>query len=260
MVRDFFLDSSKLECVRSYKYLGFIITPSGEINTGLKDLRDRGFKAFMKIKRDLGIFNQNVSTALLLFNSLVKPIILYCSDFWGPLKIPKSTSAGDLYEYMSKSSPVEKLYSSICKQTIGVQKQTTNIGVLLELGVVPLFLYSIKFSINNWERIRNGNANPYLLSAFHESNRLKLPWSENIYTLIDSVGMNSLRVNDYSDKPPFIHKKMFQRMSDLFHQNSFEKINCESHKLRSYAIFRTKTGLMLQNDSSLQNFVYQTIG
>ena len=147
MVRDFFLNSSKVECVRSYKYLGFIITPSGEINTGLKDLRDRGFKAFMKLKRDLGTFNQNVSTALLLFNSLIKPIILYCSDFWGPLKIPKPTSAGDLYDYMSKSSPVEKLYSSICKQTIGVQKQTTNIGVLLELGVVPLFLYSIKFSI-----------------------------------------------------------------------------------------------------------------
>ena len=150
----------------------------GEINTGLKDLRDRGFKAFMKLKRDLGTFNQNVSTALLLFNSLIKPIILYCSDFWGPLKIPKPTSAGDLYDYMSKSSPVEKLYSSICKQTIGVQKQTTNIGVLLELGVVPLFLYSIKFSIKNWERIRNGNANPFLLSAFHESNLLKLPWTE----------------------------------------------------------------------------------
>ena len=32
----------------------FVFTPSDEINTGLKDLRDRGFKAFMKIKNDMG--------------------------------------------------------------------------------------------------------------------------------------------------------------------------------------------------------------
>ena len=34
--RDFFLNGTKLENVRSYKYLGFILTPSGEINTGLR--------------------------------------------------------------------------------------------------------------------------------------------------------------------------------------------------------------------------------
>ena len=39
MSRPFYLDGVKLEMVRSYKYLGFVITPSGEINTGLKDLR-----------------------------------------------------------------------------------------------------------------------------------------------------------------------------------------------------------------------------
>ena len=33
-----------LENVREYKYLGFIFTPSGEIGTGLQDLRDKAFK------------------------------------------------------------------------------------------------------------------------------------------------------------------------------------------------------------------------
>ena len=31
-----------------YKYLGFKMTPHGGITTGLKDLKDRGLKAFLK--------------------------------------------------------------------------------------------------------------------------------------------------------------------------------------------------------------------
>ena len=46
MRRPFYLYGVQLENVRSYyKYLGFLITPSGEINTGLKDLRD-GLQSF----------------------------------------------------------------------------------------------------------------------------------------------------------------------------------------------------------------------
>ena len=60
MRRPFYLKGVQLENIHAYKYLGFMITPSGEINTGLKDLRDRGL---MKIKNDLGIsFNQEILT------------------------------------------------------------------------------------------------------------------------------------------------------------------------------------------------------
>ena len=241
--RDFFLNGARLENVRSYKYLGFVLTPSGEINTGLRDLRDRGFRAFMKIKRDFGeSFNQNIPTALLLFDSLIKPIILYCSDFWGSIKVPKSTPIANLYEYMGKYNPVEKLYTSICKQIIGVQKQTTNVGVLLELGLVPLFLYSTKFAVKNWERIKYGRAGGLLISAFRESCVSKLPWTDGIDSLLDNIGMTSFRLADHSDKPVFVFGRVFQRMSDIFHQNSFEKISCISHKLRTYALFKRDVG------------------
>ena len=45
----------------------------------------------------------------------------------------------------------------MCKQLLGVQKQTTNIGVLLELGSVPMQLFAVKLAIKNWERIRQGH-------------------------------------------------------------------------------------------------------
>ena len=83
LLRDkFYLGDTELENVRSYKYLGFVFTPSGEINSGLQDLRDRVLKAFMKLKKQLGTyFNQNVDITLSLIDSLIKPILLYSSDF-----------------------------------------------------------------------------------------------------------------------------------------------------------------------------------
>ena len=70
--RPFYLNGVKLEMVRSYKYLGFVITPSGEICTGLKDLRDRALEAFMKMKNDMGpSFNKDILVTLSLIASSV---------------------------------------------------------------------------------------------------------------------------------------------------------------------------------------------
>ena len=75
--RHFYLKGVQLENVRTYKYLGFLITPSGEISSGLKDLRNRALKAFMMLKQDLGTaFNQDVLTTLSLVDALIKPILL----------------------------------------------------------------------------------------------------------------------------------------------------------------------------------------
>ena len=61
----------------------------------------------------------------------VKPILLYASEFWGALKMPKN-------------NPIETLYISFCKQLLGVHRTTTNNGVLLELGQIPLSIYAKK--------------------------------------------------------------------------------------------------------------------
>ena len=228
--RSFYLNGTKLENVRSYKYLGFLITPSGEIRSGLKDLRDRGFKAFMKLKNDLGTsFNQDISMTLFLVDTLIKPILLYGSDFWGCLKLPKI-------------NPIENLHMMICKQLLGVQKQTTNVGVLLELGRLPLHLYAIKFSIKNWERIKRGQANNVLLASYKNATDEELPLTNNIKSILETNGMLSFYLNDYAENPPFIYKKLFQRLSDAFHQNSFENIKTNTSKLRTYAIFKNNIG------------------
>ena len=91
MRRNFWYQNEKIEIVREYKYLGFLITPSLNLTTALKDLKDRGLRAYGALKTKLGnLFLKDIPTTINLFDALIKPILLYASDFWGALKIPKT--------------------------------------------------------------------------------------------------------------------------------------------------------------------------
>ena len=212
----------------SYEYLGFVFTPSGEISTGLNDLRDRALKGFMKIKSDLGLsFNQDIHVTLSLIDFLIKPILLYSSDFWGGLKLPRN-------------NPIENLHMMMLKQLLGVQKQTTNIGVLLELGRTPLNLSAIKFTVKNWERIRIGKGNELLLGSYRDG---EFSWDANIKLILESNGMQNLYNSEPSGEYPFLYKKIFQKLDNDFHQASFETIRGDRSKLKTYSLLRHQQGL-----------------
>ena len=124
----------------------------------------------------------------------------------------------------------------VCRQLLGVQKHTTNIGVLLELGRIPLHFDSIKLAIKNWERIRKKQANTILQASYAEAHETKLPWIAGIKTYLEKNGMLEFFLNTHSDKPIFIHKKLSQRLADTFHQNSFNTIQSQESKLRTYGL------------------------
>ena len=141
MRRPFSFGEVKLEMVREYKYLGYLVTPSFNITTALIDLKNRGLRAYGALKAKLGItFRKHLPTTFYLFDSLVKPILTYASDFWGTLKL-------------CENNPVEIFHRKFCKQLLGVHIQTTNVAVLLELGRLPLEVFAKKNASKNWDRI-----------------------------------------------------------------------------------------------------------
>ena len=87
--------------------------PFQEIRSGLEDLQIRALKALMQIKAALWpLFRKNITNTINLYNHMVKPILLYASDFWACLMLPKNT-------------PIERIHNMFCKQLLGVQKQTS---------------------------------------------------------------------------------------------------------------------------------------
>ena len=224
--RNFYLGSTRLENVRSYKYLGLIITPSGEITSALKDLRSRALKAYMALKNKLGVcFRDYLDDTTRLFDSLVKPILLYGSDFWGCLKLPHN-------------NPVENLHMQFCRQILGVQKNTTNYGVLLELGRTPLVLQAQRLSLKNWERIKNGDGNILIVNSHHNAQEKALDWNQTICHLLAKYGMQYRT----TENAPGLGNAFIGRAHDIFHQEALGKIVKPESKLRTYGLIKLNSG------------------
>ena len=235
--RNFYFGDLKVETTSEYKYLGFKVTPYGGIIPGLLDLKDRALKGYFKMKNKMGpLFQKHPLVSIKLFQTLIKPILLYASDFWGVLKMPNN-------------NPFENLHMKFCKELLGVQKQTTNIGVLLELGQVPLNIQATKNAIKNWVRITNDTkCNELVVASYENAITNNLTWPKRVENTLSNIGM----LNKFLSKDYRTHIQLLQRMTDIFHQNSFSEIKKETSKLRTYSIIKTEIGYE-QYLSQIQN-------
>ena len=225
--RSYRVGESQIFTTKSYKYLGFVVTPSGEISTGLKDLRDRALRAYFKLKNTMGNYFQlypNVTTHT--FDTLIKPILLYNSDYWGLLKEPNN-------------NPIENMHMKFCKELLGVHRLTANHGVLLELGRVPIMIYARKNAIKNWGRINAGKANPEVIQSYKDSTDNQSRWTQLGKITLDRMGIG----RENLDELVFI--SAMKRMTDIFHQEVRTDMNRPNSKLRTYA--RVKEHLGMEN-------------
>ena len=229
MKRNFIYKNSKIETVREYKYLGFLLVLSGSITPGLHDLKSRSNRALFKIKNKMGEhFRINPSITIKLFNTLVRPILTYMSELWGCLKMPKN-------------DPISNFQMSFLKEILGVNIKTTNTGVLLETGEIPINLLAKKLCIKNWVRIKKGNANMPLIDSIKESQNDNHPWSEQIRTEFFTNGLGGLFSQVKTTKTN-VCSAYFKRKLDIFYQSAFSQINDPNSKLRTYGLLKKESG------------------
>ena len=139
---------------------------------------------------------------------------------------------------MPKNNPIETLYLSFCKQLLGVQKQTTNTGVLLELGLIPLYLHAKMNALKNWNRIAKlKTANTITSQSYINALNNELFWPRQVQLILSEIGMLEIFLADN-----ICHMKIFQRLKDIFHQNSFSQISEQNSKLRTYKHLKTEIG------------------
>ena len=223
-----------IDSTREYKYLGFLVTPSGEVNTGIRDLKSRALYALSQLRKKMGNhFREKVGISLYLFDTLIKPIILYCSDFWGILRISKK----DPSNLLRRDGIIELVQMKFLKQLLGVQTQTPNLGVLLETGRVPLITFALKNCIKNWNRIANlKKCNPLTDISFFYIKELELEWYENIKLYLNTIGLSCILSGNKKDP----EKLIYQRNVDIFHQGAFGDITSSTSKLRTYGLIKSE--------------------
>ena len=108
---------------------------------------------------------------------------------------------------------------------------------MLELGEIPITIFSKKLCIKNILRIAQTNkANNLLLTSVKHSDENNHKWSSSAKNYLDSIGIGNIYSGD-------IHNKAFGRMKDIFHQEAFADISRDNSKLRTYASLKTSIGL-----------------
>jgi hypothetical protein len=133
---DLLYEGEKIEIVDSYKYLGVNISSNWSWATCVKVRVANGWKAFYSMINKcklVGLATWKLKK--ILFASLVRPVLLYGVQVWGP-----STSKSN----WPKIEAVQKLF---LEMELGVKSQTPYILTLAEVGLLPLEVEALFLTI-----------------------------------------------------------------------------------------------------------------
>ena len=73
-----------MENVKSYKYLGLIMSPFGNFNLARQELKKVALKALYKLRKEMGNhFRENIKLTMKLFDALISLILFCTSKVWG---------------------------------------------------------------------------------------------------------------------------------------------------------------------------------
>ena len=147
---EFYLNGEKLEITDEYQYLGIKLKPSGSFTVAVQELKDKASRAWFGIST-LIFKNKRmqVDRIFSLFDSLVTPVATYGCPLWLPFIIPKK-SLGKKSELLNffETFKGEILNQKCSKMSLSVNKSTSRLAVLGELGRYPIFIQSLAQCIN----------------------------------------------------------------------------------------------------------------
>ena len=219
-----FINNIQIEIVESFCYLGVKFTSNGSFTEAIKALSDQALKAINGL---FGIFSRlkfDVRTKLLLFDRMVEPILLYCSEIWG----------------VYNTNVIDRIHMKFCKKILGVKTQTPNIAILGELGRYPISILCKERVLKYWLKLKN-NPGSIMTDLFNNQcididSARTTSWAKHVKTCLDQLGYGYLWHTPETDINYFQILKT--RLRDQFLQEWRNKIT-NMPKLEYYSKFKT---------------------
>ena len=179
-MNNFQYGKNALETVKSFCYLGVTIKYNGNINASSSLLMEKGRKAFFKIKKCVG-FDNPCSLLEKLFDSLISPIILYCSELWG-VDLP-----------LKDSDPYEYLHLKFIKEILGVHYKSTNVACRAELNRLPLKAKIQCSALKFLEHILSSNNT--LINKIYFATEDTNSWTKKNKDIVSKLGFYHVQTN-----------------------------------------------------------------
>ena len=212
---------NNIEVTKQYKYLGFIFSCSGSTIVGVRNLINQAQKAWFSVKYYLSSSkNKNIDTYLTLFDTQIKPILLYaCACAWAD-----SMEANIDNVTLLTRNKLEIFQISIFKQILGVSRKNTNLTILLELGRYPISIHMHYQAIKYFSRLSSINSER-LLHEVYNLEKEKMQIGE-IMSLMSWTKLECQIEHDRNNisETPVITKAILNRFNDVFSQAALTHI------------------------------------
>ena len=226
----------RIEVVNKYKYLGYTLTTKLSVDIALAEYAGKAkgrivsiFRALYKLgKIDMGVFFR-------LFDSQVKPILLYGAEIWG----------------MKTRDIIEKVHLYACKKLLGVSAKTPNSFVYCELDRYPLVVDARVKVLKYWAKLLNMEEDRLPKQAYIRENREldKINgWGMMIREYLIVNGFGNIWDEQNGDRVLSICKEFKQRHIDTFWQN--EHSDMEESRSRRFVNY-----LSFKEDHNRENYL-----
>ena len=221
-----FINDTLIKCVKEFKYLGFTISAKNcNFTATVKDLKIKADRAIFALNNRIKISKLPTNLAIKIFNTQIKPILLYGAEVWAPYS---------LYNYDNwDASETEKCHTQFLKRLMGCDIHSPNLMIRGELGVNPLLTDIICRSISFVKHLGSNDASlafqslSYELLNNEESNLL------NLIRLYNSDLINDLTSNQLNSPKLKIRKQCLENYQ-LIWVNTIKDLP----KATSYNLFK----------------------
>jgi len=200
------MGNQKLDVVDDFRYLGVIFNYNASFSKCRNTLSKSATKAMFFVLKKIREMSLDVETSFQLFDSMVKPILLFSSDVWG-------------YEDISI---IEKVHLTFCKYIFGLNRSTPNIMVYGETGRYPLYIEMTKRVIKFLCKLVNGRETMsqkmyQMLFNMHMLSGSTNKWLAFVKSTLENCGMAEIWLNQLADIH-YIPELVNQRLKDQFIQ------------------------------------------
>ena len=158
-------------------------------------------RALFNLYKMPGFRSLSVLQQLQLFNSLIKPILMYGSEVWGlepilqRLKKHKQVTMGSFYNIWSAQKIVNRFYRGV----LGLHSKTPMLPILGDLGSYPIYIDIATSSLKYWAKtMGKGNRESLIYKAMLESysmyskNSNTCNFTSGLYNLLSHLGLSGI--------------------------------------------------------------------
>jgi hypothetical protein len=222
-----------IEVVDNYQYLGLKLKASGSMKLAVSELFDKANRAWFSISN---ILYQNkrlaVKKAFKLFDSLIRPILLYASEFWLPFILPKKCFE-DRRNLLKgwESFGAEVLNQKLCRMLLSVHKRASRLAVIGELGRYPIMIPAMKLCLKYECQLSRSHNNSLITRAWVEMK--KLPHLDTFYTRVRDIKslLNIGALNGTLETVGNNIAKRLKRCFDVFYLSEINQVKLGNNSL-----------------------------